>query len=384
MNNRQNTLRLNLKDGMKPGRKGTVGIENNGGVLRLRLPRQVYGGRQKYLYLGLLDTKENRKIAKAKAQVIESDIFFDRFDPTLVKYKPRTYPYPETLKVDELTLSELWQQYAEFKSKHLSPSSLKDFRRTANHIAGLPDQSLKSAKAIARHFQEFLSADAAKRTLTQINACCKWAVEQELLEENPFDGMARRVKVRHQQSINPFTATERDWIIKAFEESASHQHYAGLVKFLFFTGCRTSEAVGLTWQHVAPDLSTITFAEVVVEGTRIASTKTHKIRKFPVNGSLRDLMETFRLESPQPLAPVFTDTQGNLVRPNNFLRRHWQPVVKALPIAYRPQYNTRHTFITLCLEADVPIAQVAAWVGNSPKIILEHYAGLTRANVPEL
>jgi integrase len=384
MKNQENTLRLNFKYGMKPGRKGTVGIENNGGVLRLRLPRQVYGGRQKYLYLGLNDTKENRKIAKAKAQAIESDIFFDRFDPTLIKYKPRVYSYPEIAKPDELNLGELWQQYADFKAKHLSPSSMKDFRRVSNHIAQLADPSLKSAKAIARHFQEFLSADAAKRTLTQVNACCKWAVEQELIKENPFDGMARRVKVRHQQSINPFTAAERDWIIKAFEQSESHQHYAGLVKFLFLTGCRTSEAVGLTWQHVAPDLSSITFAEVVVEGERILSTKTHKIRKFPVNGSLKDLMAGLRPGHPQPSAPVFTDTQGNLVRPNNFLRRHWQPVVKNLPIAYRPQYNTRHTFITLCLEAKVPIAQVAAWVGNSPKIILEHYAGLTRADVPEL
>ena len=385
MKNQENTLRLNLKYGMKPGRKGTVGVENNGGTLRLRLPRHVYGGRQKYLYLGLNDTKENRKTARAKAQIIESDIFFDRFDPTLVKYKPRVYPYPEAKpQASDLTLTQLWQQYVDFKSKQLSPSSLKDFRRVSNHIAALPDKSLKSAKQIARHLQEFLSADAAKRTLTQINACCKWAVEQELIEENPFDGMARRVKVRHQQSINPFTTVERDLIIRAFETEELHQHYAPLVKFLFFTGCRTSEAVGLTWQHVAPDLSTITFAEVVVEGERILTTKTHKIRKFPINESLKDLIVSLRPSQVQPLAPVFTDTQGNLVRPNNFLRRHWQPVVKALPIAYRPQYNTRHTFITLCLEADVPIAQVAAWVGNSPKIILEHYAGLTRAEVPEL
>ena len=289
-----------------------------------------------------------------------------------------------TIQSDRLELSVLWQQYTDFKSKYLRPSSLKDFRKTANHIARLPDQSLTAAKAIARHLQGNLSADTAKRVLTQINACCKWAVDQELIEQNPFEGMARRIKVRHSSFINPFTPLERDWIIKAFEESSRHQHYASLVKFLFATGCRTSEAVGLTWQYVAPDLSCITFAEVVVEGVRVSSTKTHKIRKFPVNRSLQGLMETLRPELLQLPLPVFTDSQGNLVRPNNFLRRHWKPVVRNLPIAYRPQYNTRHTFITLCLEANVPIAQVAAWVGNSPRIILEHYAGLTRVEVPEL
>jgi integrase len=151
---------------------------------------------------------------------------------------------------------------------------------------------------------------------------------------------------------------------------------------VFATGCRTSEAIGLTWQHVSPDLTAITFAEVVVEGVRSKSTKTHKIRKFPVNENLRELLLSIRVNE-VPIAPVFTDKQGNLVRANNFLRRHWQPLIKSLPIAYRPQYNTRHSFITECLNAKVPISQVAAWVGNSPEIILKHYAGLVSSEVPD-
>ena len=47
-------------------------------------------------------------------------------------------------------------------------------------------------------------------------------------------------------------------------------------------------------------------------------------------------------------------------------------------------YNTRHTFITLCISAGVPISDIASWVGNSPEIILKHYAGLTKTEVPEL
>ena len=368
--------------GRKP--KGSVGIESKNNRLRLRLPRHLFGGQQKYLYLNLPDSALNRQIAQAKAQLIESDIAFERFDPTLEKYKAPVYALPNPPSCQELTLSQLWEKYTEYKAKSLSPSSLKDFRRTANHIAKLPNPSLASAKQIARHLQEFLSADTAKRTLIQLNACCNWAIEEELIEENPFKGMSARVKVKRNRSINPFTQTERDLIINAFEQSTQHQHYVTFVKFLFATGCRTSEAIGLTWQYISPDISTIVFAEVVVEGVRSQSTKTHKIRKFPVNEGLRELLLSIRPSEVAPIAPVFTDTQGNLVRANNFLRRHWQPVVKSLPIAYRPSYNTRHTFITLCLDAKVPIAQVAAWVGNSPKVILEHYAGLTHSVVPEL
>lgn len=365
--------------------KGTVGVEVNNNRLRLRLPRQVYGGKQKYFYLGLSDTKPNRRIALLKAAQIEADILFERFDPTLMKYKPPVYPLPgKPIYITVLSLADLWEQYTEFKAKSLSPSSLKDFKKVANHIQRGPSQSLADGKKIAHHLLDTLTTDSARRTLVQLNACCEWAIERELIDKNPFAGMARRVKVTRNVSINPFTAQERDLILKAFEDSAYHRHYAPFVKFLFLTGCRTSEAVGLQWQHIDPSMETITFQEAVVDGQRAKTTKTHKVRKFPVNQTLRDLLKAIRPEAAKPSMPVFTAEQGGLVTPNNFLRRHWQPVVSLLSIPYRPQYNTRHTFITLCLEAQTPIAQVAAWVGNSPEIILKHYAGLTRSSVPEL
>lgn len=365
--------------------KGSVGVEANEGRLRLRLPRHLYGGKQVYLYLNLPDTEFSRESAKHTAREIERDIFFDNFDPSLEKYKPKKFdpPTPKQLPVQP-DLEELWQNYSAFKAKSLSPSSLKDFRKTANHIQRLPTKSLIDAQAIASHLTTSLSADAAKRVLIQINACCTWAIDCELITDNPFQGKASKIKVYKNRKINPFTKEERDLIINGFQSQPIHQHYAALVQFFFLTGCRTSEGVGLLWRHIDSEITTISFQEVVVDGRRNQTTKTHKSRKFPINRELRRLLLGIRPTVVYTECPVFTDKKGNLVRPNNFLRRHWQPVVKALGISYRPQYNTRHTFITLCLEAKVPIAQVAAWVGNSPRIILEHYAGLIRCEVPEL
>ena len=70
--------------------KGSVSVEVFQGRLRLRLPRQLFGGKQKYVTLGLSDTDVNRRMAKAKAKLIESDIALERFDYTLEKYgKPK-------------------------------------------------------------------------------------------------------------------------------------------------------------------------------------------------------------------------------------------------------------------------------------------------------
>jgi len=328
----------------------------------------------------LADSQGNRRLAKAKAAQIESDIVLERFDQTLAKYKPVT---PAIQKESAERLGDLWHQYTLFKSKVLSPSSLRDFKKVANHIQRLPSQSLARSRTITNYLLDNLSPDTARRVIMQLNACCEWAVEREIIPVNPFKGTRSHKISNGRLSINPFTAEERDLIIERFEEEPQHQSYASFVRFLFLTGCRTGEAVGLQWQHLDPSFSLICFQEAVVEGQR-GKTKNGKIRKFPINQTLKQLLITIRPSSPEPETSVFTDSLGGLIRPNNFLRRHWQPVVKSLPIPYRPQYNTRHTFITLCLEEQVPIAQVAAWVGNSPKIILQHYAGLTRSEVPEL
>jgi integrase len=328
----------------------------------------------------LADSKENRRLAQAKAAQIESDIILERFDQTLQKYKPYVAPRQES---GGQLLCDLWQQYTLFKSRTLSPSSIRDFKKVANHIQRLPSQSLSRSRVITNYILDNLSPDAARRVIMQLNACCEWAAEREIIPTNPFKGV-RSLKVSSGRAINPFTAEERDLIIEVFEREPQHQPYSTFVRFLFLTGCRTSEAVGLQWKHIDPSVSFILFQDAVVEGHRKGTTKTGKTRRFPINRTLKELLLSLQPSSPKPELPIFTDSVGGLVRPNNFLRRHWHPVVKSLPICYRPQYNTRHTFITLCLDEKIPIAQVAAWVGNSPRVILDHYAGLTRAEVPEL
>jgi integrase len=59
--------------------KGTVVVQSNEGRLRLQLPRHLFGGKQKFLYLNMADTDKNRELAQAKARIVESDIKFERF-----------------------------------------------------------------------------------------------------------------------------------------------------------------------------------------------------------------------------------------------------------------------------------------------------------------
>jgi integrase len=209
--------------------KGTVVVSADRGMLRIRLPRHLFGGHQKNLYLNLPDTPLNRAAAQQKAQAIAADIAFERFDFTLGRYQPRVQDEFDIL------LGELWQKYTIYKMGHLSVTTInKDFGNVASHIARLPSQYLRDARRIRQHWVKTLSPGVAKKTLVQINACCQWAVDEDLIPKNPFFSLPKIKTKTSKPKINPFTRNERDKIISGFERR--FPHYADFAKFLFWTG----------------------------------------------------------------------------------------------------------------------------------------------------
>lgn len=383
--------------------KGSVGVESFQGRLRLRFPRQICAGKQKYLSLGLADTPENHKVAELKARQIELDLISNNFDVTLAKYKP--HPVEGLSKPGRnkavLTLTELWEKYTEYRKPQIAETTLRiQYAAVHSHITKLPTKNLQDAVRIRDFLISNLSNDAARRTLTQISACCEWAYESALIESNPFRGMAKKIKVVKDDlhSIDPFTPDERDAIIAAFEKNPVYSYYAPFVKFLFMTGCRTGEAIGLKWKHISPDCRTITFCESVSTQLKVRKDcKTHKSRLFPCNTSLQALLLSIKPQLCNPEFLVFPSRRGKEISAKTFLENAWkgrsdrelgivmQLVTEGKVRRYRTQYNTRHTFISLCLESGVSVVQVAKWVGNSPEIIMKHYAGIIKqVEVPEL
>lgn len=392
---------------------GSVAIEEFQGKIRLRLPRQIFGGKQKWISTGLQATPENWEKAQNKAWEIEQDISNGNFDPTLAQYKPRTH-LTLVKAVDKpqqtLTVDELWERYTEYKSQVIEATTIKTtYKRTKNLIPLFPSQNLKDAVAIRDWLLRHKSPYTAKYVLTHLSGCCEWAVESNLIESNPFAKMAHHIKESKIQEIDgdgediaPFTAQERDAIIEAFENSRYYKHYTNFVRFLFMTGCRTGEAIALKWKHINPQMTQITFCESFSSHFSLRKdTKNHQSRKFPINAQLKALLESIKPKSGDPEDLVFPSPTGREIDGHNFLNRAWkgyknrhgnqvdgivtQLVKEGKVERYRCQYNTRHTFITMALEANVSVPQVAKWVGNSPEIIMKHYAGtLRQVQVPEL
>lgn len=229
-----------------------------------------------------------------------------------------------------------------------------------------------------------------------------------MIDINPFAEMAAGIKLpksekNEEYDIHPFTRQERDVIIQAFEEDKHYSYYAPLVKFLFYTGCRPSEAIALQWKHIGEKFITFKQAITISEkGLALQEgLKTQDQRKFPINAQLQTILHSIRPESYQESEFVFRGKKGGIIDFGDFCNRAWRgyknrhgKMIEGIVIRlvregkvdeYRRPYQCRHTFITLCLESSIDCKDIAQWVGNSPEVIYRHYAGKCRnLQVPEL
>lgn len=220
---------------------GTVGIEVKGNKLRLRLPRAINGGSQKYISTRLENTSDNFKRVQSLAWQIEADIRDSRIADTIQGYYSQFKAIPLEKVLTDLvaaptkapTLSQLWALYCDYKRSQLAVTTYqKDYlKKWANHIAKLP-QDLTKAVVIRDSLVVTVSPDTAKRLLTLLSACCKWGVKSKLIESNPFAEMPADVKLpKSSHNIDPFSATERDAILAAFQAHPRHCHYYAWLSF---------------------------------------------------------------------------------------------------------------------------------------------------------
>ncbi|WP_373527709.1 tyrosine recombinase XerC [Nostoc sp.] len=375
-----------------------VGIEDDDGTVRFR--RQYQKKRYEFR-VGKANKPGVWELAADKAEWVDRDIAARTFDTSKKKYFPEraAYAVPELEERKQVApkLDQLWEQHEKFKWNQVSVTTREiTFVNVASHIKKLPTKKLEEAIAIRDYLIKNNSPYRTKRILTQLNACCKWALKSGLITKNPFAEMASEIRViKSQTDDGPehFSEEDQNTIIDAYENHPQLNHYASIVKFWFWTGSRTSEAIGLRWKDINDECTIITFSEVTVNvsSRKIRKdTKTHKSRKFKCNPRLQNLLKSIKPENCTEDMIVFPAVKGGEINAHYFNACIWNEcetkkgerigLVRKLANEgkiekYLPQYNTRHTFITLCLEKNIPDKDIARWVGNSRAVVNQSYAG---------
>jgi integrase len=360
-----------------------VKVAADRGSLRLRF---TFEKKQQSLSLGLTDTPANRFKAQEIASRLTKDIEYGVFDPE----NSHQYKASSTAKPSKLALSELWLKYSAYKASDISPTTAASSYRSVDVcLAKVGIDGLADPLGFRDRLKGITTPRQVKNALQYLSAACRWGMKYGLVDSNPFTGMAAEIELSKPAAAVAFSREEMRLIIAGFQDHKvprggySHRFYVPFVKFLFLTGCRPCEAVGLRWGSVAADCQKLHFHESIVlagnKQVRRFETKTGVKRWFTCGPELRALLTKIRPESPNDEDLVFPSPRaGGPIRQDNFSQGPWCDVMESIGLGTKngqtmTPYNARDTFITLQLAAGVSDTVVAAWVGNSPDVIRKRY-----------
>lgn len=186
---------------------------------------------------------------------------------------------------------------------------------------------------------------------------------------DPFDGLKWPPK-KHELRI-PIESDDATRIIEHFRTRTAH--YFSFVSFLLGTGCRPSEATGLTWQHVDLRTGRVTIAQSRVRG-HVSATKTAaSSRTITLAPHLVDLLRDRQPLVAQPEDCVFVNTHGKPIEQRAFASYDWPRALRICGVRHYPLYACRHTYISQAISAGANPKHVAEYVGTSLEKIDRHY-----------
>lgn len=289
-----------------------------------------------------------------------------------------------------MNCSELFEKFIEYKRLFVCARTLEKYWpivKSLKEVYGMtPASELTKAdvpKFISHIQSEGKAPETLKRKLFLLKAGWDWAIECEFVGKNPWKNLPKLVRENPVEMPKPFTAEEVQRILDTFDSFPNYKQLTPFVKFLFGTGARTGEAIGLRWGDVTPDCKKCTFRSQLARGMRKAP-KTGRVRTVIFSPSIQNLLSGMRPENPNPDSLIFL-WNGNPIDAMNFRARPWTKVLEKAGVDYRKPYCTRHTFISHCLEAGLNPVNVAAMCGNSTRVIYAHYAGAIHTpQLPEI
>lgn len=317
------------------------------------------------LYLGKCDQTYDHIVDRIKTDIIEG-----KFDRTLKKYK------------SSYSLETLINQWLDWKKTYCDRRTWEFYRTPCRQFLKLGMNfpvTRKDAEIFFKHLKDSgISQNYMRRKLKALEEFFSWLILHNHENQNPFEGLSKLVKIP-EKNIDPFSKDEIEKIISGFK---NHQRYSQLYPFIYFlfkTGCRLGEAVGLRWQDIQDE--TITISQQLTRGKR-KPVKNGKSRSFRLSPELINLINSLRNKSSKPDDLIF-QWNGKSINLTNFQKRVWKSILTSENIRYRRPYNCRHSFITNCLKKGINPVHLAEITGHKIKTMFEFYAGFIK-EIPNL
>ncbi len=161
-------------------------------------------------------------------------------------------------------------------------------------------------------------------------------------------------------TVQPFSLEEVQLILRRVRPD-----YCAYYVVRFFTGLRTGEVDGLSWDNVDFKSRLIHIRQSLVRG-EIGQTKTtSSYRSIAMSERVFDALCDQRKRSGEKSRYVFCSLNGQPLNHRNVTRRVWYPLLESLGLVRRNPYQTRHTAATLWLAAGENPEWIARQLGHA-------------------
>jgi integrase len=263
----------------------------------------------------------------------------------------------------------------------------------ADHYHVTRRQIVKAGNPLVGDTDWFLGNSLAPQTynarLRYLKNMAAWAVAEGLLSNNPWLKIKPRKGTK--EIIKPFSQDEAARIIAGFEQG--YPAWVPFTKFLFLSGCRMSEAIGLQWKHVDFQRQEICICESLAQRKdgngyeRVRkSTKTGSVRFLKINSELSKLFEQVSPASKNSEDLIFKNPSSTSHIDSNNFRDRWKKVLSAANIPYRRPHIIRHNFASHAIEQGIPLTGVAYLLGHSDtRMVATTYGHLiNRPSLPNI
>lgn len=269
------------------------------------------------------------------------------------------------------------------KEKVLKNSTLNNYRKIIYNrlIPQFGDKKLHELKrADVRDWCNTLNVSnkTISNLISPLRDALQDACDNELIDRNPLADWSYRKKEapNNKENKDPFSKDEQEKIIEAIAVPENQN----LIRFLFWTGLRTSEVIALQWSDIdeTKQQARISKAKTQVSD-EIEQPKTqagNRVIKLlpPALAAIKQQKAfTFGHES----GCVFIDhkTGESWCGDQPIRKKLWIPALKHANVRYRNPYQTRHTFASMMLSSGENISWLSQQLGHTDtRTTLKAYA----------
>lgn len=243
---------------------------------------------------------------------------------------------------------------------------------------------------------EIWAVTTYNRRLSYLFTFLTWLVDSGLLERNPLKDVCKKREKRKIKCSrrNPLEENQIVSFLEAIKNDThcptssrfKHSHYYSFLAFIFHTGVRNAEAIGLKVKHIDFKTNQVEISETfarTIKGTNHAcriekGTKMQNVRYLPLTSELEALLKPL-VENKKLEEFVFVSPKGLTIDDKMLQRRVLKPVMQKLGLGDRDLYAARHSFGTRAVQQGMVLTEVAYLMGHSTvETAMRNYVSVTR------